>query len=119
MVECSDCCFMPHISSKLRKRCSFQLHEMHAVWLQFHWVTGLLHAAIVAKEDCFRPSVVRQRSLCRLGNDSQCALQIGYQFMMRWVNNHIYYLKARSPLGKRILEQVADLPFEATGQCCL
>ena len=64
-------------------------------------------------------ALCRQLSQCRLGNNSHCALQIGYQFMMRWVNNHIYYLKARSPLGKRILEQVADLPFEATGQCCL
>ena len=42
-------------------------------------------------------------------------VQIGYQFMMRWVNNHIYFMKARSPLGKRILEKVAELPFEDTG----
>ena len=31
---------------------------------------------------------------------------------MRWVNNHIYYMKKKSPLGKRILEQVQKLPFE-------
>ena len=31
---------------------------------------------------------------------------------MRWTNNHIYFLKQRSPLAKRILEQVRDLPFE-------
>ena len=31
---------------------------------------------------------------------------------MRWVNNHIYFMKKRSPLGKRILEQVRQLPFE-------
>ena len=39
-------------------------------------------------------------------------LQIGYQFVMRWVNNHIYFMKQRSPLGRRILEQVRQLPFE-------
>lgn len=31
---------------------------------------------------------------------------------MRFVNPHIYYMKKRSALGKRILEQVAKLPFE-------
>jgi hypothetical protein len=31
---------------------------------------------------------------------------------MRWVNNHIYFMKQKSPLGKRILEQVRQLPFE-------
>ena len=39
-------------------------------------------------------------------------VQIGYQFVMRWVNNHIYFMKQKSPLGKRILEQVRQLPFE-------
>ncbi|KAL0046400.1 hypothetical protein WJX82_011453 [Trebouxia sp. C0006] len=39
-------------------------------------------------------------------------MQIGYQFVMRWVNNHIYFMKQKSPLGKRILEQVRQLPFE-------
>ena len=34
---------------------------------------------------------------------------------MRWVNNHIYYMKQKSPLGKRILEKVAELPFEDSG----
>ena len=38
--------------------------------------------------------------------------QVGYQFVMRWVNNHIYFMKKKSPLGKRILEQVRRLPFE-------
>lgn len=31
---------------------------------------------------------------------------------MRWVNNHIYFMKQKSPMGKRILEQVRQLPFE-------
>jgi len=31
---------------------------------------------------------------------------------MRWVNNHIYFMKQKLPLGKRILEQVRQLPFE-------
>ena len=31
---------------------------------------------------------------------------------MRWVNNHIYFMKQKSPLGKHILEQVRQLPFE-------
>lgn len=44
-------------------------------------------------------------------------MQIGYQFVMRWVNNHIYYMKQKSPLGKRILEKVAEFPFEDTGDC--
>ena len=38
--------------------------------------------------------------------------QVGYQFVMRWVNNHIYFMKKKSTLGKRILEQVQQLPFE-------
>lgn len=37
---------------------------------------------------------------------------MGYQFVMRFVNPHIYFMKKRSALGKRILEQVAKLPFE-------
>lgn len=40
-----------------------------------------------------------------------CA-QVGFQFIMRFVNPHIYFMKKRSALGKRILEQVAKLPFE-------
>lgn len=39
-------------------------------------------------------------------------LQVGYQFVMRWVNNHIYFMKKKSPLSNRILEQVRKLPFE-------
>ena len=39
-------------------------------------------------------------------------MQIGYQVVRRWVNNHIYFMKQKSPLGKRILEQVRQLPFE-------
>ncbi len=31
---------------------------------------------------------------------------------MRWVNNHVYFVKARSPLSLRILRTVASLPFE-------
>ena len=31
---------------------------------------------------------------------------------MRWVNNHVYFMKARSPLGLRVLNTVAGLPFE-------
>ena len=38
--------------------------------------------------------------------------QVGYQFVMRWVNNHIYYLKAKSPLALRILNTVYALPYE-------
>ena len=40
------------------------------------------------------------------------SLQVGYQFVMRWVNNHIYYLKAKSPLALRILDTVHALPYE-------
>ncbi|DBA67734.1 TPA: hypothetical protein ACH3X2_001318 [Trebouxia sp. C0005] len=39
-------------------------------------------------------------------------IQIGYQFVMRWVNNHVYYLKAKSPVGLRILHTVLALPYE-------
>ncbi|KAL3136224.1 hypothetical protein ABBQ32_007236 [Trebouxia sp. C0010 RCD-2024] len=39
-------------------------------------------------------------------------MQVGFQFIMRFVNPHIYFMKKRSALGKRILEQVAKLPFE-------
>ena len=39
-------------------------------------------------------------------------VQVGYQFVMRWVNNHIYYLKAKSPLALRILNTVYALPYE-------
>ena len=39
-------------------------------------------------------------------------MQVGYQFVMRWVNNHIYFMKQKSSLGKRILDQVRQLPFE-------
>ena len=31
---------------------------------------------------------------------------------MRWVNNHVYYLKAKSPVGLRILQTVLALPYE-------
>ncbi len=31
---------------------------------------------------------------------------------MRWVNNHVYYLKAKSPVGLRILHTVLALPYE-------
>ncbi len=44
------------------------------------------------------------------------SLQIGYQFVMRWVNNHVYFMKQKCPLGKRILEQVRELPFENSPQ---
>ena len=32
--------------------------------------------------------------------------------MMRWVNNHVYCLSKKSPLGKRILELFRQLPCE-------
>lgn len=39
-------------------------------------------------------------------------IQVGYQFIMRYVNTHIFYMKAKSPLGRRILELIHQLPFE-------
>ena len=39
-------------------------------------------------------------------------LQVGFQFVTRWVNNHVYFMKKKSALGKRILKQVRQLPFE-------
>ena len=41
-----------------------------------------------------------------------CCMQVGYQFIMRFTNPHIYYLKKKSPLGKCMLHEVGRLPFE-------
>ncbi|KAG2450104.1 hypothetical protein HYH02_000208 [Chlamydomonas schloesseri] len=45
-------------------------------------------------------------------------VQIGYQFAMRWTNNHVMYLRRGSPLGRRMLQAVASLPYtdEATAR---
>ncbi|PNW85135.1 hypothetical protein CHLRE_03g173300v5 [Chlamydomonas reinhardtii] len=45
-------------------------------------------------------------------------VQIGYQFAMRWTNNHVMYLRRGSPLGRRMLGAVAALPYtdEATAR---
>ncbi|KAG2442766.1 hypothetical protein HXX76_002846 [Chlamydomonas incerta] len=45
-------------------------------------------------------------------------VQIGYQFAMRWTNNHVMYLRRGSPLGRRMLEAVGAMPYtdEATAR---
>ena len=36
---------------------------------------------------------------------------VGYQFSMRWMNAHIFYVKQASPLAKRILEITSTMPL--------
>lgn len=36
---------------------------------------------------------------------------VGYQFAMRWMNAHIFYIKQRSPLAKRILDITRGMPL--------
>lgn len=36
---------------------------------------------------------------------------VGYQFSMRWMNAHIFYVKRASPLAKRILEITSTMPL--------
>jgi len=38
-------------------------------------------------------------------------VQVGYQFAMRWMNAHIFYLKKGSPLSKRILDITQSMPL--------
>ena len=36
---------------------------------------------------------------------------VGFQFSMRWMNAHIFYVKQASPLAKRILEITSTMPL--------
>jgi hypothetical protein len=36
---------------------------------------------------------------------------VGYQFAMRWMNAHVFYIKRRSPLAKRILSTILSMPL--------
>ena len=36
---------------------------------------------------------------------------VGYQFAMRWMNAHIFYVKKASPLSKRILDITRTMPL--------
>ena len=36
---------------------------------------------------------------------------VGYQFVMRWMNAHVFYLKRKSPVSVRILEQLMMMPL--------
>lgn len=36
---------------------------------------------------------------------------VGYQFAMRWMNAHIFYVKKGSPLSKRILDITRTMPL--------
>ena len=55
---------------------------------------------------------------CRIDGDSvlmrdvyPVTVQVGYQFAMRWMNAHIFYLKKGSPLSKRILNITQSMPL--------
>ena len=56
---------------------------------------------------------------CRIDNDAvlmrdvyPVTALVGYQFSMRWTNAHVMYLRARSPLARRILRAVTSLPLD-------
>ncbi len=36
---------------------------------------------------------------------------VGYQFAMRWMNAHIFYVKKGSPLSRRILDITRTMPL--------
>lgn len=38
-------------------------------------------------------------------------VMVGYQFAMRWMNAHVFYVKRRSPLAKRILTTTMAMPL--------
>jgi len=38
-------------------------------------------------------------------------VMVGYQFAMRWTNAHVFYVKRRSPLAKRILTTTMTMPL--------
>lgn len=55
---------------------------------------------------------------CRIDGDAvlmqdvyPMTVLVGYQFVMRWMNAHVFYLKRHSPLSKRILETTMTMPL--------
>lgn len=38
-------------------------------------------------------------------------IKVGYQFAMRWMNAHIFYVKRQSGVAKRILQQIMTMPL--------
>ena len=38
-------------------------------------------------------------------------VKVGYQFAMRWMNAHVFYIKKHSPLSKRILATTKTMPL--------
>lgn len=38
-------------------------------------------------------------------------VKVGYQFAMRWMNAHVFYVKRRSLLAQRILETTMTMPL--------
>ncbi len=56
--------------------------------------------------------------MCRIDNDAvlmrdvyPITMLVGYQFCMRWANAHVFYVKKRSPLAKRILDITRTMPL--------
>ena len=55
---------------------------------------------------------------CRIDGDAvlmrdvyPITVLVGYQFAMRWMNAHIFYVKKGSPLSKRILDITRTMPL--------